>query len=112
MVGKGTPEDGVGKAVADGFAPAFFRLRWQGRMGWRTLFWRDLLLVGSLLSATATLTALVLLSRGQPPGTALAVHLLPLPYGLFMVGSLWRTPQSPALARWASLLWLALTLLI
>ena len=73
---------------------------------------RDLLLVGSLLSATATLTALVLLSRGEAPGTALAVHLLPLPYGLFMVTSLWRTPQSPALARWASLLWLALTLLI
>lgn len=111
-MGKGTPEDGFGPAVADGIAPAFFRLRWQGRMGWRTLFWRDLLLVGSLLSATATLTALVLLSRGEAPGTALAVHLLPLPYGLFMVTSLWRTPQSPALARWASLLWLALTLLI
>ena len=111
-MGKGTPEDGFGPAVAEGIAPAFFRLRWQGRMGWRTLFWRDLLLVGSLLSATATLTALVLLSRGEAPGTALAVHLLPLPYGLFMVGSLWRTPQSPALARWASLVWLALTLLI
>ena len=111
-MGKDTPENGFGQAMADGFAPAFFRLRWQGRMGWRTLFWRDLLLVGSLLSATATLTALVLLSRGQPPGAALAVHLLPLPYGLFMVTSLWRTPQSPSLARWASLLWLALTLLI
>ena len=105
---------GAGPASGGGGAgvPAFWRLRWQGRMGWRTLFWRDVLLVGSLLSATATLTALVLLSRGQAPGTVLAVHLLPLPYGLFMVASLWRTPQSPAAARWASVLWLGLTLLI
>jgi len=40
------------------------------------------------------------------------VHLLPLPYGLFMVTSLWRTPLCPPAARWASLVWLALTVLV
>ena len=67
-------------------------------MAWRTLFWRDVLLVGSLLSATTTLTALVLLARGQSAGLVLAVHLLPLPYSLFMVTSLWSTPHSPSAA--------------
>lgn len=91
---------------------SFVLLRWQGRMAWRTLFWRDVLLVGSLLSATTTLTALVLLARGQSAGLVLAVHLLPLPYSLFMVTSLWRTPHSPSAARWVSLVWLGLTLLV
>lgn len=90
----------------------FLNRRWHGLVGWRTLFWRDLLLAGTLLSATATLTALILLTRGHGDSTVLAVHLLPLPYGLFMVTSLWRTPLCPPAARWASLVWLALTVLV
>ena len=43
----------------------FLNRRWHGLVGWRTLFWRDLLLAGTLLSATATLTALILLTRGH-----------------------------------------------
>lgn len=92
--------------------PSFLSHRWHGRMDWRTLFWRDLLLVGTLLGASATLTAMVLLSRGEAASTALAVHLLPLPYGLFMVAAIWRSPQCPPAAKWASLLWLGLTLVV
>lgn len=90
----------------------FFSHRWQGRVAWTTLFWRDMLLVGTLLSGAGTVVALVLLSQGFATGQVLAVHLLPLPYGLFVVAALWRTPRSPATARALSLGWLALTVLV
>lgn len=86
--------------------------RWHGRVGWRTLFWRDLLLVGTLANAVCTLAALALLSQGAATGSVLAVHLLPLPYGLFIVAALWRAPACPSLVRGLGLGWLALTVLV
>lgn len=91
---------------------AFFVRRWRGQVDWRTLLWRDLLLLGTGLSLLTTLVALGLLSQGASAVTVLAVHLLSLPYGLFMVAALWRLPASPALARGMGLGWLALSVLI
>lgn len=90
----------------------FFSHRWHGHVGWRLLFWRDLLLVGTLANALCTLAVLVMLSKGAATPSVLAVHLLPLPYGLFMVAALWRAPACPALVRGLGLGWLALTVLI
>ena len=90
----------------------FLLLRWRRRVGWAVLFWRDLLLAGTLLNAVATMGALALLSQGVAAGWALLLHLLPLPYGLFVVLALWRLPSCPALVRGLSLGWLALTVLI
>lgn len=94
------------------FVGPFFMRRWQGQVGWRPLFWLDLLLVGTLLNAVATLAALALLSQGVPAAWALAVHLLPLPYGLFILAALWRAPGCPTQVRGLSLGWLALPVLI
>lgn len=91
---------------------AFLRDRWQGRVAWTTLFWRDLLLLGTLLQATATLTALVLLSKGAPTPNVLAVHLLPMPYALFVVAALWRLPTCPGPIRAMGLGWLALAVVV
>jgi hypothetical protein len=95
-----------------GTVTTFFADRWARRVGWTTLFWRDLLLVGTLFNALCTLTALAMLSQRAPVGGVLAVHLLPLPYGLFIVSALWRAPNSPAIVRALSLAWLAIGVLI
>jgi hypothetical protein len=86
----------------------FFTQRWQGRIGWRTLFWRDLLLIGTGLNLLMTGTALALLSQGVAGQWALLVHLLPLPYNLFIVHAIGSAPQRPALVLGASLCWLVL----
>jgi len=91
---------------------AFFVRRWRGQVGWRTLFWRDLLLVGTGLSVLTTLVTLGLLSQGACVVTVLRVHLMALPHGLFILTALWRHQDCPALARGMGLGWLALSVLI
>jgi hypothetical protein len=90
----------------------FITQRWQGRIGWRTLFWRDLLMVGTGLNLLMTGTALALLSRDVPAQWALLVHLLPLPYNLLIVSSIWSAPQRPALVVGVSLFWLVLFVVV
>lgn len=90
----------------------FVTQRWQGRIGWRTLFWRDLLLIGTGLNLLMTGTALALLSRDVSAQWVLLVHLLPLPYNLLIVSSIWSAPQRPALVLGASLFWLVLFVVV
>jgi hypothetical protein len=90
----------------------FISHRWQGRIGWHTLFWRDLLVIGTGLNLLMTGTALVLLSQGVPAQWALLVHLLPLPYNLLIVSSIWSAPKRPAVVLGASLFWLVLFVLV
>lgn len=81
-------------------------------MGWRTLFWRDMLLIGTGLNLLMTGVALALLSQGAPLPWVLFAHLLPLPYNLFIVSAIWRAPQRPALVLGASVCWFILFVLI
>ena len=91
---------------------SFFTQRRQGLVGWRTLFWRDLLLIGTSLNVLMTGTALALLSQGVAAPWALLAHLLPLPYNLFIVYAIGSAPQRPALVLGASLFWLLLFVLV
>jgi hypothetical protein len=90
----------------------FITQRRQGRIGWRTLFWRDLLLIGTSLNVLMTGTALALLSQGVPAQWALLAHLLPLPYNLFIVYTIGSAPQRPTLVLGASVCWLVLFVLV
>ena len=74
----------------------FFTPRWQGRIGWRTLFWRDLLLIGTGLNL---------------PWVVL-VHLLPLPYNLFIVSAIWSAPNRPTVVCVFSAFWLLLLIVV
>lgn len=60
----------------------FLTQRWHGRIGWRTLFWRDLRFIG---------TGLNLLMTGS---------------------ALWRAPQRPALVLGVSVFWLIFLVLV
>lgn len=90
----------------------FITQRWQGRIGWRRLFWRDLLLIGTSFNLLMTGLALALLSQDVPAQWALLAHLLPLPYNLFIVSSIWSAPQRPLVVRGVSLCWLVLFVVV
>jgi len=90
----------------------FIQQRWQGRVGWRLLFWRDLLLIGTSLNVLGTGTALALLAQDVAWPWALLAHLLPLPYNLLIVSALARAPQRPALVLGVAVGWVILLVLI
>lgn len=91
---------------------SFLARRWRGEVPVLTLFWRDTLLVGSIVNVLATFVALAIVSQDGPAGLAAVLHFLPLPYNLFLVAALWRAPErSPAL-RWASCVWLFIATLV
>ena len=89
----------------------FFSSRWRARVPMRVLFWRDMLLVGTLINVVFTGVALAMAASSMPMALAAAVHFAPLPYNLFLVVAVWRLPAS-ALHRWASLAWLAFVTLV
>jgi hypothetical protein len=85
----------------------YWSQRWKGQTPWRTLFWRDIVAVGSVINLFAGFVALFLISQGQPVGWALAVHFTPLPYNAFLVRSLWLTRPKPTWAMAVAGAWFA-----
>lgn len=92
-------------------AGGFFSRRWRGHVPMQALFWRDMVLVGTLINLLATGVALALAASDLPIALAAAVHFAPLPFNLFLVAAVWRLPGSGAY-RWASLAWLVVVTLV
>lgn len=90
----------------------FFSRRWRGQVPVRRLFWRDMLLVGSLVNLMATFVALMVAAQGAGTGAAALVHFAPLPYNLFLFAALQRSPQRSRVQFGIGLVWLALMTLI
>lgn len=86
----------------------FITQRWQRRVAWERLFWRDLLIVGTSLNLLMTGLALALLSQDVAIQWVLLAHLLPLPYNLFIVSAIWAAPLRPAVVLGVSLVWLVM----
>jgi hypothetical protein len=90
----------------------FFSRRWRGQVPVRRLFWRDMLLVGSLLNLLATFVALMAAAQGAGATVAALLHFAPLPYNLFLFAALQRSPQRSQ-AHWAvGLVWLVVMTLV
>ena len=90
---------------------SFFASRWRGEAPLDRLFWRDMVLVGTVLNVLTLVAALLLLGLKVSPIVAVAVHLSPLPYNLFLFAAVWRTADAAgnaraAFFRSAALLWL------
>lgn len=88
-------------------AAGYWAQRWQGQAPWRTLFWRDIVAVGSAINLFTGFVAVLLISQGQPAAWAVAVHFAPVPYNAFLVRSLSATPQKPGWAMAAAGVWFA-----
>ena len=84
----------------------FFLRRWRGEVAWPTLFWRDMMGVGTLLNLAASFGALMLVALGSPGAAAVALHFAPVPYNAFLFAALWRLARRPALAVVVAAAWL------
>lgn len=90
----------------------FFRLRWQGAVPMRRLFWRDLLVIGSLINLVASVSGLALLAGGAPAWLAVALHFAPLPYNLFLLLAVGRSPERSTAIELLAGLWFVAMLLV
>jgi hypothetical protein len=65
--------------------------RWHGETPLAVVFWRDMMVMGTLINAAATLAAILLVAIGAPTVFAVLVFLVPLPWNLFLLISVWRS---------------------
>lgn len=70
----------------------YFSRRWHGQVPLTVLLWRDMLIVGTLINIVATALALTAVIQGAHAGLAVALHLAPMPYNVFLFAALWRSP--------------------
>ena len=87
-------------------AVGFIASRWRGEASAAVLYWRDMLAVGSIINLFTGFAALMLAAQGIHLLIAAGVHLAALPYNVFLVVALWRTPQRTQVMAWTSLIWL------
>lgn len=85
----------------------FFSRRWCGEVPLRTVFWRDMLGVGTAVNVLATFVALMVASQGASSWTAVTIHFAPLPYNIFLFAAIGRASPRSRIAVIASLAWLA-----
>jgi hypothetical protein len=78
---------------------AFFVRRWERQVRLGTLFWRDMLVVATLINLAAAFVSLMALGFKAELPVVLAVFHAPMPYNIFLVGAVWRTAQLADAAR-------------
>ena len=91
----------------------FILSRWSGEAPLATVFWRDMILTGTLINIMATLTMVALLAVKAPILVALTVFFTPLPLNFFLVVAVWRSARRSAgsftlAAQMGAILWLIL----
>lgn len=89
----------------------YIRERLDGTAPLGTVFWRDMMLIGTVLAIASTAAALAVFAGDAPTALAVAVFLSPLPYNALVTIGVWKaadqtTPFWRDLARIAALLWL------
>ena len=87
----------------------FFSERWEARIPFQKLFWRDLLVFGTGVNVLVTFVGLMLIAQGYPPYWAVITHLLVLPYNMFLVLAVLRWPNVRTTFKVAAGGWLLLT---
>jgi hypothetical protein len=90
----------------------YFARRWRGEVALGLLFWRDMLAVGTLVNLFASFAALVMVAQGVAGHLAVAVHLAPLPYNLFLLAAVWRFRPRNRPAALAAVVWLVVVTLL
>lgn len=71
----------------------WFRRRWLGQVPPATLWWRDMLVLGTVLNLCAAFAALLAYALGAGTAWALALHFSMLPLNVFLLLCLWRRPD-------------------
>ncbi|OGB42228.1 MAG: hypothetical protein A2461_01565, partial [Burkholderiales bacterium RIFOXYC2_FULL_59_8] len=79
---------------------------WRGETTLIKLYWRDMLIVGSVINLFTGFIALMIAAQGGELWVAATVHFATLPYNAFLVLAVWRTPGRSTVMAWTSLVWL------
>lgn len=90
----------------------FIENRWTGRINRHQVFWRDMLITGSLVNLLLTFIAMMLLAQGLSVGLAVMLHFAALPYNLFLLCALWRWSPPSGIARGLAVAWFLAMLVI
>ena len=80
-----------------------------------TVFWRDMLLVGTAINLVVGGSAILLLVYGMPTAICLLVFFSALPWNLFLFLSVWRSAENAKapgalVAKIGAALWFVLVL--
>jgi hypothetical protein len=70
---------------------SFLETRWNGEAPLEMVFWRDMLLVGTAINVASAAAGFALLSADYPRVLALLLHMLPVPWNLFLIVAVWRS---------------------
>jgi hypothetical protein len=81
---------------------AFFTRRWQRQVPLGLLFWRDMVVFGSVLNLASAFGGLMALGFKADLAVAMLVFHAPLPYNFFIVGAIWRTADLADVAKASS----------
>jgi hypothetical protein len=90
----------------------FFRLRWHGQIPLSVLLWRDMACVGTLVNLGASFLGLAALAQGVHGGVAVALHLAPLPYNIFLLAAVLRRQDCATVATLVAVAWFLVVLVI
>lgn len=77
-----------------------------------TLFWRDMLGIGTAVNLVATFVALTLASQGGAAWVTAVIHFAPLPYNIFLFAAVNRGKPRSRLASALAFVWLALMTIV
>ena len=77
-----------------------------------TLFWRDLLGIGTAINLLASFVALMGAAQGLDTRLAVALHFAPVPYNVFLALAVWRSPHCQALHGAVVAVWLAIVTIL
>lgn len=72
----------------------------------RTVFWRDMLAIGTAVNMLFTIAALIAASRGAATWAVAAIHFGPLPYNFFLFSAVRKAYPKNLIAPWVALAWL------
>jgi hypothetical protein len=86
---------------------SFFARRWRGEVPMRTVFWRDMLGVGTAANVAATFLAFMAAVQGASAWVAAVIHFAPLPYNVFLYAAVGRALPRHRGASMVALAWLA-----
>lgn len=77
---------------------------WRGEIPLARVYWDYAIIAGTIANLVTTGASLAAFAIGWPGPLALAIFLLPLPYNILMVVSVWRSAARYAgPPRWAKL---------
>jgi hypothetical protein len=110
-------QSGSAPAEARGGPIRYLARLWRGEVRLGQVFWRDMVVIGTVVNLVAIGLAFLAVAFGASTATGIAIFLAPVPYNILLVAAVWRRAAVES-SEWAwgarigALLWFLLALLL